>query len=109
VYTTSSVSVAAGPNPVTIKVDSVAGFVAGARVVIGAAGEENTQESQLLQGVIGPDRLVVQRLDHAHDGTTTPFPVVLPGEKGALVAEWNEYTPSSGTDIAVTSDLSEIA
>jgi hypothetical protein len=30
------------------------------------------------------------------------------GEKGQLIAEWFEYTPSSGTDIAVASDLSKI-
>lgn len=109
VYTISSVSIAASQNPVTIKVDSVAGFVPGARVVIGAADEQGTQESQLLQAVVVPDKLVVQRLKNPHDGTATPFPVVLPGEKGALIAEWSEYTPSSGTDIAVTSNLSEIA
>jgi hypothetical protein len=109
VYTTSPVSVAANSGPVTIKVDSVAGFTPGAQVVIGAAGLPNTQESQLLQAVVGVDRLVVQRLDNPHDGTVAPFPVVQPGEKGALVAEWNEYTPTSGTDIAVTSNLGEIA
>ncbi len=30
-------------------------------------------------------------------------------EKGILIAEWNEYIPSSGTDIAVTFNLSTIA
>lgn len=109
VYTTSSASVQAGPNPVTIKVDSVTGFVVGARVLIGSAGLPNTQETQLVQAITGPDRIVVQRLDYPHDGSVTPFPVVLPGERGALIAEWNEYTPSSGTDIEVTSNLSVIS
>jgi hypothetical protein len=54
---------------------------------------------------VGTDRLMVQRLDHAHDGSTVPVPVVLPGEKGTVIAEWYEYTPNSGTDIAVTSPL----
>ena len=39
----------------------------------------------------------------------TAFPVVQAGKKGVLIAEWNEYTPSSGTDIAVTSNLATIA
>ena len=30
-------------------------------------------------------------------------------EQGTLLAEWYEYTPTSGTDIAVTSDLTTIA
>jgi hypothetical protein len=51
--------------------------------------------------------LVVERLDHALGGDG-PFPVVQPGEKGVLLAEWNQYTPSSGTDIAVTSNLASI-
>jgi hypothetical protein len=32
-----------------------------------------------------------------------------PGDKGAMVAEWYEYTPSSGVDIAVASNLATIA
>jgi hypothetical protein len=31
------------------------------------------------------------------------------GEKGQLIAEWFEYTPTSGTDIQVTTNLATIA
>ncbi|MFD7462078.1 MULTISPECIES: hypothetical protein [unclassified Streptomyces] len=101
----------AGPSrhPVTLKVESVTGFRVGARVVIGAYAGPGTQETQTVTAVVGTDRIMVQRLDHAHDGSTVPFPVVLPGEKGTVIAEWYEYTPNSGTDIAVGSPLDGIA
>jgi hypothetical protein len=35
--------------------------------------------------------------------------VVQAGAQGLLIGEWFEYTPTSGTDIAVGSDLSTIA
>jgi hypothetical protein len=109
VVTTASESLSPSARPVTIRVESNAGFVAGATVVIGTAGIPNTQEAQQLQAVLGNDRLVVRRLDNPHDGTGTPIPIVWPGEKGALIAEWNEYTPNSGTDIAVGSPPGVVA
>lgn len=39
----------------------------------------------------------------------SPFAVLQPGNKGALIAEWFEYTPGSGTDIAVTNNLATFA
>jgi hypothetical protein len=53
--------------------------------------------------------ITVGALDNTHGSDTGPFLVFQPGEKGVLIAEWNEYTPSSGTDIAVTSNLATIA
>ena len=53
--------------------------------------------------------IIIDQVTHPHDGTQAPVPVLQPGNKGALIAEWNEYTPSSGTDIAVTSNLATIA
>lgn len=105
VVTTSAAAVAASTKPVTIPVESTAGFAEGAPVVIGTAGLPNTQEVQVVQSITGSNKLVVAKLVYPHDGTTTPFPVVRPGEKGVVIAEWNEYTPSSGTDIEVNSNL----
>jgi hypothetical protein len=30
------------------------------------------------------------------------------GERGVLIAEWNEYTPTSGVDIAISSDMTTV-
>ncbi|MEV5491078.1 hypothetical protein AB0L47_24280 [Streptomyces bobili] len=109
VVTTSKASVAASNSPVTIDVDSTDGFVVGQHVVIGSAGGlPNTQETQVINKINGPKQLIVGRLSNAHDGSQVPFPVIYPGEKGAIIAEWNEYTPSSGTDIQRTSNLDQI-
>jgi hypothetical protein len=110
VYTTSAERVAANATgPVSIKVGSSAGFVAGLPVLIDSADTPGTQEAQILLAVPDPTHLVVQRLAHPHGGPGITFPIVQPGENGALIAEWNEYTPTSGTDIAVTSNLATIS
>jgi hypothetical protein len=51
----------------------------------------------------------VDKIDNPHGGGNSAYPIVRPAEKGVLIAEWNEYTPTSGTDIAVTSNLATIA
>ncbi len=114
VYAACSVSVPASAVPVTIKVDSTARFVVGQPVVIDSADKRNAagkvvQEAQRLVAIVDSTRLTVAKLDFAHDGTVTPFAVLQPGTKGALIAEWGEYTPTSGTDIAVSSNLGAIA
>lgn len=111
VYTTSSAKVSPDPagNPITIPVASSAGFVVGQRVVIDVFDSSSLQEAQQITAIPDATHLTVAKLDNDHDGTGTAFPVLQPGEKGALIAEWNEYTPSSGTDIAIQSDLSKIA
>jgi hypothetical protein len=38
-----------------------------------------------------------------------PYPIRQGSEKGVLIAEWFEYTPSSGTDIQVTTNLTTVA
>ncbi|MBV8886364.1 MAG: glycoside hydrolase family 18 protein, partial [Chroococcidiopsidaceae cyanobacterium CP_BM_RX_35] len=73
---------------------------------------QNIQESQIITAIPdAPDttHITVQKLNYPHDGRTAPFPVVQPGEKGILISEWFEYTPTSGTDIAVTSNLAKIS
>jgi len=96
-----------GPSavPVEVRVAGTAGFVTGRRVVVDVQDDRRIQESVLVLEVLDGTSLRLERLDHAHDGTTVPFPVLQPGEKGVLIAEWDEYTPSSGTDIAMTSNL----
>jgi hypothetical protein len=90
-------------------VESSKEFVVGLPVVIDIY-DPNTlvQESKILIGIPSPTALTIESLKHAH-GSNGPFPVIQPGEKGVLIAEWNEYTPTSGTDIKVTSDLTTIA
>jgi hypothetical protein len=104
----SKAKVAASVTPVTIAVDSSTGFTVGNSVVIDTF-ESKIQESQVVTAVPDATHIIVKLLKNAHDGTTTPFPVLQPGEKGVLISEWFEYTPSSGTDIAVTSNLATIA
>jgi GH18 family chitinase len=70
---------------------------------------QNIQESQIITAIPDATHITVQKLNYPHDGRTTPFPVVQPGEKGILISEWFEYTPTSGTDIAVTSNLATIS
>jgi hypothetical protein len=99
--------IAAGTNPTVITVDSSTGFIVGNRVVIDTFASK-VQESQEITAVPDATHITVKMLNNAH-GTTGPFPLLQPGEKGVLISEWYEYTPSSGTDIAVTSNLATIA
>ncbi|WP_245746093.1 hypothetical protein [Nocardia altamirensis] len=111
VATTSSVAVAKSSGPKNIKVDSSVGFLVGAQVVIDSvdtidpADKRPIQETQTITAIPDETHIVVAKLDRAHDGTVTPFAVLQPGTKGALIAEWGEYTPSSGTDIEIGSNL----
>lgn len=103
-----------GPSAclIAIAVESSAGFLTGYTAVIdsysnGEPGADGTfvtvQEAQVITGVPDAQHITVAKLANAHDGTATEFPIVQPGENGILIAEWNEYTPTSGTDIAVSS------
>lgn len=111
VYTTSRDVLAKSSNPVSIKVESSKDFLIGAQIVIDSADKTDTsdgrvvQETQIVTAIPDAFHIAVGRLDRAHDGSVTPFAVLQPGTKGALIAEWNEYTPSSGTDIEIGSDL----
>ncbi|NYI04563.1 hypothetical protein [Allostreptomyces psammosilenae] len=109
VYTTCSANVSPSATPVTIRVESSAGFVVGLPVVLDVEDERHVQEAVRVTAVPSATQITLERVGFAHNGTTTPFAVLQPGEKGALIAEWNEYTPTSGTDIAMTSDLPDIA
>jgi hypothetical protein len=111
VYATSRDVLGKTAGPVSIKVDSSKDFLVGAQVVIDSADRTDpadgrvVQESQIITAIPDATRITVGRLDRAHDGSVTPFAVLQPGTKGALIAEWNEYTPSSGTDLEIGSDL----
>jgi hypothetical protein len=67
------------------------------------------QESQTITAVPDATHITVERIENPHNGSQKPFPVMQAGEKGQLIAEWFEYTPTSGTDIAVTSNLATIS
>ncbi|MGF1428242.1 hypothetical protein [Kitasatospora sp. LaBMicrA B282] len=110
-FTSCADRVGPSDGPVVIPVASSEGFQPGSRVVIDSVTDTaNDQEAQLITAVPDDTHLEVARLDKAHNGTAAaPFPLTVPGEKGELIAEWNEYTPTSGTDIQVTSNLSTIA
>lgn len=114
VYTTCATPLEPNPTdpqgPVTIRVESAAGFLVGATVVIDVADERGLQEAQTVVAV-NTDRaqIVVGMLSRSHSPSPAAIPILQPGTKGALIAEWNEYTPSSGTDIAITSHLGTIA
>jgi hypothetical protein len=110
IYTTCTAAVGPDPGqpaaPVSIPVEDSTPFLIGAQVVIDVYDDRKVQEATTVTATPDATHLVVAQLTHDH--TTTPFPVIQPGENGALIAEWHEYTPTSGTDIAVTSNLSTI-
>jgi hypothetical protein len=97
-----------------ITVDTVAGFIVGAQVVIDSRVDADTsssdgkQEATTITAING-NQLTLAEVANRHGGGGASYVVMQPGEKGALIAEWNEYTPTSGMDIAVTSNLSTIA
>jgi hypothetical protein len=93
--------------PVTLTVDSSAGFVPGYEAIVGAY-ESGVQERQTITAVPDERHVTLKRLANDHDGSLEAFPVLQGGEKGQLMAEWFEYTPTQGTDIAVTSNLATI-
>lgn len=109
------------PNPppienVEIEVVSSAGFVVGAQVLIDSGvaesypnGNFGRQEATTIKAIGDVTHLTLAQIRYPHGGDNTLYAVIQPGEKGALIAEWNEYTPTSGTDIAVTSNLETIA
>ncbi len=116
VFTTSKSQLSASPGPVEIEVDSSLGFIVGAQVVIDSRVDTNEdpgadfgkQEAKRIVAIRDATHITVDSLDHPHGGEAIVFPIVQPGVSGELIAEWNEYTPSSGTDIAVTSNLKTI-
>jgi len=112
------------PNPlpltdVEIEVVTTGLFLVGAQVIIDSGVGSNfppytwgRQESTTLKEVRSAGNKLVLKLASIqcpHGGDNQSYTVVQPGEKGVLIAEWNEYTPTSGTDIAVTSNLATIA
>jgi hypothetical protein len=103
---------------IPIPVTSSDGFKVGYWAIIDtwdAAGYENSgnqtqpqQETQLITDVPDSTHITVQALKNKHKGSPrNPIPIIQGGEKGQLIAEWYEYTPSSGTDIAVTIPAAE--
>jgi hypothetical protein len=109
VATNCSDSVAASAGPVVLRVASSEGFVVGNTAVIDN-WNSGRQEDKIIVAVDSThNTITVEQLDSLHDGSSRPFPVRQSGEKGLLIAEWFEYTPTSGTDIAVASDLGAIS
>jgi hypothetical protein len=111
VGTTVSVTITPGATattPVDVTVADSTGFVAGATAIIDT-WESGIQETQTIIAVPDQTHVTLQGLLHQHAATGGAFPLVQAGEKGLLIAEWFEYTPSQGTLIAVNSDLTAIA
>jgi hypothetical protein len=116
VATVSSDSLTPGPGPVTVEVKSSSGFIVGYTAIIDSYDTKDPndpkstlQETQTITAVPDATHITVERIDNPHDGSKKPFVVMQAGEKGQLIAEWFEYTPSSGTDIAVSTDLTTLA
>ena len=111
------------PNPpplldVEIEVASNVGFLVGAQVVIDSGVGEGyppyswgRQETTTITKIPANDtqHITLASIQNSHGGNGNAYAVVQPGIKGVLIAEWNEYTPTSGTDIQVTSNLASIA
>ena len=98
-------------SPVSIAVADSTGFIAGATAIIDTWAS-GVQETQTIVAVADGTHITVQALSNAHTITQNqnqPLPIVQAGTEGLLIAEWFEYTPTSGTDIAVTSNLATIS
>ncbi|MDQ6827707.1 MAG: hypothetical protein M3081_02445, partial [Gemmatimonadota bacterium] len=119
VYSTSATEIPA-PAPgvvltdVVVTVESTTGFLVGAQVVVDSGVDmdptpHNGKQEQSTISAIGTATLTLATIRNGHGGDGASYVVLQPGERGALIAEWNEYTPTSGTDIAVTSNLATIA
>ena len=113
--TTCASKVSQSNKAVTIPVADSTNFAAGATAIIDNWDTQvdpttgiGIQETQTITAVPDKTHITVSWLKYTHDGTGTPFPVVQAGEKGLLIAEWFEYTPTSGTDIAVSSNLATV-
>lgn len=113
---TTCTNIANGTGSVILTVASTDGFLVGYTAIIDTwdpttwdpvTGQQNLQETQVITGVdVANSTISVAVLTNSH---ITPFNIIQAGEKGQLIAEWFEYTPTSGTDIAVTSNLATIA
>ena len=113
VYTTTSSQVNGPVDDKVLDLQSADGFTVGARVLVdtGVHIREDKfgwQEEAIVTAISG-NSITVKHLQYSHGGDGESYAVVQPGEKGTLIAEWFEYTPTSGTDIAVTSNLQTIA
>ncbi|HEY4241448.1 MAG TPA: hypothetical protein VGM88_16620 [Kofleriaceae bacterium] len=114
VGTTCDADLAPSTSPVTIEVADSTGFAVGATAIIDSWGDGTSPTLQEVQTIVAvPDatHITVQALTNKHSPTTNqnkPYPIVQAGASGLLIAEWFEYTPTSGTDIAVTSNLATI-
>ncbi len=113
VYSTTSTEVNGPVNGMVLDLQSAKGFTVGARVLVDSgvhirADQFGWQEEAIVTGISG-NAITLKSLLYSHGGDSASYVVMQPGEKGTLIAEWNEYTPTSGTDIAVTSNLATIA
>jgi hypothetical protein len=124
---TSPKTLKASTSPVLIPVADNSGFVVGATAIIDnfdagidsstgqgpgglvGVGAQETQTITAVSVLPSTPSITVEGLQYDHPVANPPFPVVQGSAKGVLIAEWFEYTPTSGTDIAVTSDLKTIA
>lgn len=110
VGTTCKVDISPGASPTTpvkIAVADSTGFQVGATAIIDE-WDSGVQETQSIIAV-GADSITVQGLQHEHVAKNPPFPIVQSSEKGVLIGEWFEYTPSNGTLISVNSKLGAMA
>jgi hypothetical protein len=111
--TTSATKVGPSNSQITIPVANTSnvdgsGFAVGATAIIDN-WDSGVQETQTITAVTAsPPSISVQMLQYAHSVASGPFPVVQSGAKGVLIGEWFEYTPTSGTDIAVSSNLGAV-
>jgi hypothetical protein len=108
VASSCEVLVSASAGKVSIPVNSSKDFGIGMRVIIDTY-DSTVQEVRIVTSIPDISHVEVDRLEHPHDGSRNSFPLIVAGEAGLLIGEWHEYTPSSGVDIAVTSNLATIA
>lgn len=105
--TACSSSAAASASPVALTVDSTDGFQVGMTVTVDTY-DSSVQEAETITAIPDANTIEVAQLKFAHDGSSTPFPIVQPGEAGVVIAEWYEYTPTHGTDIGLATPLPEM-
>ncbi|MDM9623158.1 hypothetical protein [Rhizobium sp. S96] len=118
VYVTSTTAVNppdGGLSNVAVQVDTTDMLSVGAKVVVDSVVSDDPtlrdgrQEQATITEVLDSATIKLDMLKYKHGMNGSRYVIRLPGEKGALIAEWAEYTPTSAIDIAVTSNLATIA
>jgi len=103
---TISVSMVFPGENVIIMVEDASGFVEGHIAVVDSVESGVQERPRIVKVDMERKYLIVEKLLFQHGSKNkVKFPIYQAGERGLLIAEWFEYTPSHGTHIAINSAM----